>query len=460
MTPEQLRASILQFAVQGKLVEQRTEEGTAEELYQIIKTKAKELPSITEEEKSFDIPDSWKWIKLGDVLKISTGKRDANHGTKNGKYDFYTCSSEPIKADTYSFDGECLIAPGNGANVGLVIYHNGKFEAYQRTYVLERFSEESYMMYFKYAMEWNWKRYNADKMFGSATPYIKLGNLQNYCFPLPPLEEQHRIVAKIEELLPYVDRYAEAYEKLEQFNAKFPEDMKKSILQYAIQGKLVEQRTEEGTAEDLYRQIQEEKQKLIKAKKIKKTKTLENINLYEKPFDIPESWRWIKIGDLAKKVTDGEHKTPRRVSEYCGYYLLSARNVINGSIRLDDVDYVDEEEYDNISPRCNPQKGDILISCSGSVGRCASVKDDNKYVMVRSAAMISPLLIDCDYLMYAIQSDCVQKQIKERTKQAVQANLFQDAIINLVIPLPPLEEQHRIVAKIEELLPYCEQLTK
>ena len=122
------------------------------------------------------------------------------------------------------------------------------------------------------------------------------------------------------------------------------------------------------------------------------------------------------------------------------------------------MDYVDEEEYVKISERCNPQKGDVLISCSGTVGRCTSVKDDNKYVMVRSAAMVSPMLMDCDYLMYAIQSDCVQKQIKERTKQAVQANLFQDAIINLVIPIPPVQEQHRIVAKIEELLPYCDRL--
>ena len=135
------------------------------------------------------------------------------------------------------------------------------------------------------------------KALGRGTTRFRISktNLINISFPLPPLEEQHRIVAKIEELLPYVDRYAEAYEKLEQFNAKFPEEMKKSILQYAIQGKLVEQRPEEGTAEELYQQIQDEKQKLIKEGKLKRTRALPAITDEEIPYDFPETWKvcWI-----------------------------------------------------------------------------------------------------------------------------------------------------------------------
>ena len=117
-------------------------------------------------------------------------------------------------------------------------------------------------------------------------------------FPLAPLEEQKRIVAKIEELMPYVDKYDVAYSEVEKLNKKFPEDMQKSILQYAIQGKLVEQREEDGTAEDLYKQIQEEKKKLIKEGKIKKTKDLPEITEDEIPFDIPENWKWVRLGDL------------------------------------------------------------------------------------------------------------------------------------------------------------------
>jgi len=215
---EDLRKSILQQAIQGKLVEQRPEEGTAEELYRQIQSekakllkagkikKEKPLPEITEDEIPFEIPETWKWVKLGNIVQISTGKKDANQGCENGQYPFFTCSQDCIKSNTFSFDGECLICPGNGANVGLTIYFSGKFEAYQRTYVLEKILSSSNMQYLKMAMDWNWKQYNADKLYGSAIPYIKLGNLQNYLFPLPPLEEQKRIVEKVKELLLLCDK--------------------------------------------------------------------------------------------------------------------------------------------------------------------------------------------------------------------------------------------------------------
>ena len=282
--------------------------------------------------------------------------------------------------------------------------------------------------------------------------------IKNKPIPLPPLAEQKRIVAKIEELLPYLDRYEKAWNRLEDFNRRFPADMQKSILQMAIQGKLVDQRPEEGTGEELYRQIQTEKQALIKAGKIKKEKPLPEIAEDEVPFEIPEGWKWVRIQSISKKTTDGEHKTPRRVGAYCGFYLLSARNVRDGEIALKDVDYVDETEYKRIALRCNPQKGDVLISCSGSVGRCAVVENDNKYVMVRSAAMVSPVNMNSNYLMYAIRSEVVQEQIRAKIKQTAQANLFQEAIRNLAIPFPPLAEQKRIVARLEEILPLCERL--
>lgn len=239
-----------------------------------------------------------------------------------------------------------------------------------------------------------------------------------------------------------------------------PQELKSSILQLAIQGMLVEQRPEEGTGEELYQQIQAEKKRLIQEGKIKKEKPLPEIAEDEVPFEIPEGWKWVRIQSISKKTTDGEHKTPRRVGAYCGFYLLSARNIRDGEIALKDVDYVDETEYKRIALRCNPQKGDVLISCSGSVGRCAVVENDNKYVMVRSAAMVSPVNMNSNYLMYAIRSEVVQEQIRAKIKQTAQANLFQEAIRNLAIPLPPLAEQKRIVAKIEELLPYLDRYEK
>ena len=151
---------------------------------------------------------------------------------------------------------------------------------------------------------------------GTAQPNLAAKSLEQFLIPLPPLYEQKRIVAKIEELLPLVDRYAAAYEKLEQFNAKFPEDMKKSILQYAIQGKLVEQRAEEGTGEELYQQIQAEKQQLIEEKKIKKEKPLAEISEDEIPFDIPGSWKWVRVGEIfAHNTGKAMNSTAKKVDK-------------------------------------------------------------------------------------------------------------------------------------------------
>lgn len=465
MKPEQLKYSILKKAFSGQLIMVDPD------------SEKPKVETVECEETPFDIPDDWFWSNLGNCCEIYTGN-SISESVKKAKYAGLKEGYDYIATKDVSF--EHTIEYDNGVRIpvddNFRIAYNGSVlmcieggSAGRKIGMLDRdvcfgnklctFNSKeiinSYIYYYLQSHEF--KAFFMDNMSGIIGG-VSIKKLKGLPIPVPTVSEQKAIVARIEELFPYVDRYAEFYEKLKNFSTKFPEDMKKSILQYAVQGKLVEQRPDEGTGEELYQQIQEEKKNLLKLRKIKKAKPLESIDLYEKPFDIPESWKWIKIGDLAKKVTDGEHKTPKRVSEYCGYYLLSARNIINGNIRLDDVDYVDEEEYVKISERCNPQKGDVLISCSGTVGRCTSVKDDNKYVMVRSAAMVSPMLMDCDYLMYAIQSDCVQKQIKERTKQAVQANLFQDAIINLVIPIPPVQEQHRIVAKIEELLPYCDRL--
>lgn len=245
--------------------------------------------------------------------------------------------------------------------------------------------------------------------------------------------------------------------------------LKAKILDLAIRGKLVPQKPSEGNAADLLKKIKEEKNKLIGQKKIKADKNssfiikAEDGRHYEQfadgslidiedeiPFEIPENWCWCKISEIANKITDGEHNTPKRVPSFQGFYLLSARNIQNGHLALNDVDYVDELEFNRIFARCNPQKNDILISCSGSVGRCTRIEDENKYVMVRSAAMISAPSVNTKYLMYAIQSPELQNQIQYASKQTAQANLFQGAISNLVISLPPLSEQQRIVSAIEK----------
>ncbi len=490
MTPQELKNSILQQAIQGKLVEQRPEEGTAEELYQQIQAekkrliaekkikKGKPLPEITEEEKPFEIPESWKWVRLASIATLNP--KNVLDDSMSTSFIPMACVSDGYRNEhTYEVRKWGEIKKGfshfRDGDLGIAkitpCFQNRKstiFKGLENGYgagttelsivrVIGDTLEPKYLLWFFKSHHFI---FNGIKSFTGTAGQQRIHKdyLPHCLIPLPPLAEQKRIVAKIEKLLPLIDRYEAAWSRLEAFNKRFPEEMQKSILQQAIQGKLVEQRPEEGTGEELYQQIQAEKQRLIKEKKIKKDKPLPEITDDEKPFDIPDSWKWVKLAAITSKITDGEHKTPRRVSSYCGYYLLSARNVRDGSIALDNVDYVDKEEFEQLAKRCNPLTGDVLISCSGSVGRCAVVNDDNNYVMVRSAAMVSPIIFDSRFLMYAIRSECIQSQVRNRTKQTAQANLFQDAIRNLVVPFPPLAEQKRIVAKIEELLPLCEKL--
>ena len=174
---------------------------------------------------------------------------------------------------------------------------------------------------------------------GVAYPAINDDRLYRAVIALPPLAEQKRIVAKIEELLPYIDRYEQAWSKLEQFNSRFPEDMKKSFLQYAIQGKLVEQRPEEGTAEELFAQIQEKKQRLIAEKKIKKEKPLPEITDDEKPFDIPESWKWVRFGMVIDMLSGYAFKS-QDFKQEGNYRLLRGINLGVDTIRWNDTVYL------------------------------------------------------------------------------------------------------------------------
>lgn len=238
--------------------------------------------------------------------------------------------------------------------------------------------------------------------------------------------------------------------------------LKQKILDLAIRGKLTQQLKSDGTAADLLKEISDAKSALSqpKGKKSKDPEQIIPLDKNEAPFEIPENWEWVCIDSIASLITDGEHLTPRRVESFEGYYLLSARNIQDNEILLNDVDYVDEDEYNRIAKRCNPRKNDVLISCSGSIGRVTVVRDDNKYVMVRSAAMIRPVFVHSCYLMYVLQSNCLQSQIQNYSKQTAQANLFQAAIRALQFPLPPLAEQQRIVAKIEEAFAEIDAIEK
>ncbi|MFB5311086.1 restriction endonuclease subunit S [Enterococcus casseliflavus] len=489
MNAQDLKNSILQLAIQGKLVEQRVEEGTAKELLknieaekkQLIKEgkikKQKALPEIKEDEIPFDIPESWEWVRLSEIIDVRDGTHDTpkyvskgvplvtSKNLKQGEIDFENVKlisleeSEKINMRSGVDDGDILFAMigsiGNPVLVKKTREFSIKNMALFKPIKNSLFNME-YLLNYLHLEQESMKR----KAAGGVQSFVSLTFLRKYLVPLPPLEEQKRIVAKIEELMPYVDKYDVAYSEVEELNKKFPEDMQKSILQYAIQGKLVEQREEDGTAEDLYKQIQEEKKKLIKEGKIKKTKALPEISEEEIPFDIPENWKWVRLGDLLYKLTDGTHSTPKYTAT--GVPFISVKDISSGEIDFSNTKFISREEHEALYKRCDPERDDILLTKVGTTGIPVIVDTDKEFSLFVSVALLkfNTDLIFNKYFMYVIKAPVVQIQARENTRGVGNKNWVMRDIANTVLPLPPLAEQNRIVEKIEELLPYTNQLIK
>ena len=494
MTPEQLKSSILQYAIQGKLVEQRSEEGTGEELFAQIQEekkrliaekkikKEKPLPEITEDEKPFDIPESWIWVRLSQIWSILNGDRGKNYPAKS------TLSKTGIPfISAINLNGKTVVEDENLLCLSQIQYDklvNGKLQKNDvvvcirgslgkhgvypfdqgaiasslvilRNYFFNICDDEFLLLYLDSPLFFSEiKKYDN----GTAQPNLAAKSLEQFLISLPPLYEQKRIVAKIEELLPLVDRYAAAYEKLEQFNAKFPEDMKKSILQYAIQGKLVEQRAEEGTGEELYQQIQAEKQQLIEEKKIKKEKPLAEISEDEIPFDIPGSWKWVRVGEIfAHNTGKAMNSTAKKVDKPGSV----KRFITTSNLYWNSFDFSSVKEMffsDDELERCTVTKGDLLM-CEGGAyyGRTAIWNYDYDICFQNHVHRLRPYkaveLRFFYHLFYFYKSMNMMN-----AKGTAMPGLSSQTLHQMVVPLPPLSEQKRIVAKIEELLPLCERL--
>ena len=485
MTPEQLKASILQYAIQGKLVEQRAEEGTGEELYwqiqeekqQLIQEKKikkeKPLAEISEDEIPFDIPESWKWVRWGNLsFSIQYGynapakksgriKMVRISDIQEGKVVWDSvpfCDIKEEEIPTYLLSSNDILFARTGGTVGksYIVKEIPEEAIYAGYLIRTRYSDMLCPEYLYYFMQTHlyWTQLR-NGTIATAQPNCNGQTLSKMILPLPPLAEQKRIVAKIEELLPLIDRYAVAYEKLEQFNAKFPEDMKKSILQYAIQGQLVEQRPEEGTGEELYQQIQAEKQRLIQEKKIKKEKPLAEISEDEIPFDIPESWKWVRLSDIID-VRDGTHDSPKYVP--MGIPLVTSKNLSNGTIDYGNVKYITQEDADKINARSMVDDDDILFAMIGSIGNPVLVKKDREFCIKNMALFKKHANTDISMRYMYWFFFFIQYKLKKEASGGVQSFISLSRFREYLVPLPPFAEQKRIVAKIEEMLPLCERL--
>ena len=457
-------------------MEQRPEEGTAEELYQQIQAEKQRLVKEGKIKKEkpfsqnpayqdypFDIPDTWKFVRFGELLITRDSERvpvSVSDRNKRAKiYDYYGASGIIDKIDDYLFDDELLLIGEDGANLlsrstPIAFIAKGKYWVNNHAHVLDACCNLNlnYICYHINAISL------APYVTGTAQPKMNQENMNAIWIALPPLEEQYRIVAKIEELLPLVDRYAAAYEKLEQFNAKFPEDMKKSVLQYAIQGKLVEQRPEEGTGEGLYQQIQAEKQRLIKEGKIKKEKPLPEIAEDEIPFDIPGNWKWVRLSNIAESIVDCPHSTPKYLDMETEYCTIDT-NCIDEKGDITKWRYVDADTYTARITRLTPQKDDIVYTREGSICRAAILPEGSKVclgqrvMLIRSANGVFP-----QFIRRLLMSPMVIRKLTEQQKGIGAKHVNVSDVCTLILPLPPLTEQMRIVAKLEEILPLCERL--
>ena len=488
MTPQELKNSILQLAIQGKLVEQRPEEGTAEELFVQIQEekrrltkkgkikKEKSLPEITEDEKPFEIPESWMWCRLRNIVfnhgqltpqdtfsYIDIGSIDNQRQSLNTNENVIEADKAPSRARKIVEQGDILYSTVRP------YLHNMCIVDKQFSYtpiastgfaVLTCYSGifNKYLFYYLMTPTFDCYANSSENAKGVAYPAINDDRLYRAVIAIPPLAEQKRIVAKIEELLPYIDRYEQAWSKLEQFNGRFPEDMKKSLLQQAIQGKLVEQRPEEGTAEELFAQIQAEKRRLVKEGKIKKEKPLPEITEEEKPFNIPESWMWVRLQEITCLNPKNDLADELEVSfipmaliddGYRNSYSFEVKTW--GKIKKGFTHFADGDiGIAKITPCFQNRKSVVFRNLQNGYG--AGTTELSIVRVVKD-------LLSRDFLLWFFKSAYfIKNGVKSFTGTAGQQRIHKDYLAMCVFPLPPLAEQKRIVARLEELLPLCERL--
>ena len=290
-------------------------------------------------------------------------------------------------------------------------------------------------------------------------PRVSTETMVSLVIPLPPLAEQKRIVAKIEELLPKVEEYGKAQDALNKLNEELPEKLKKSVLQEAIEGRLVPLDPNEEPASALLNRIREEKKRLVKEGKLKK-KDLEEtpISEDEKPFEIPDSWEWVRLKYVVSLLGDGIHGTPE-YDDMGKYYFINGNNLSKNKIVLkDDTKKVNEAEYQKYKKELTEKT--ILVSINGTIGNVGHYNDE-PVILGKSACYFN--LIDVklkEYVTLLMYTDFFLQYAKENATGSTIKNVSLAVMNSFVFPLPPLAEQKRIVAKIEEVFAEIDKLKK
>lgn len=362
------------------------------------------------EEQPYEVPENWCWVKLSYIADIRTGRKDANYGNEDGEYYFFTCASEPIRCDDYSYDCKAILLAGNG-DIGNISIYEGKFEAYQRTYIVET-KENIITEYLYYYFKYRWVDYNNDKMFGTAIPYIRLGNLNEFEIPVPPLSEQQRIVEQIESLFAKLD---EAKEKAQEVIDGVETNIA-AVLYNAFSGKLTQ--------------------------------------YWRKENSVDYNWE----NSTLSKIVSGLKYGSSEKSDYNnnGTPVLRIPNIGEGVIDFSDLKYMQDElgnSYQEVF------ENDILIIRSNGsrdlVGKCAIVPAlERKYayasflIRIKASDKVLP-----KYLVRYINSSMARGQLFAKAKSSSGIhNINSKELGSIRIDVPTIEEQTEILKIIDPLI--------
>lgn len=490
MTAKQLTDSILQMAIQGKLVPQDPNDEPASVLLERIreekrrlvtegKLKKKDLEEVPIEEYDipYDVPDGWTWCRISDLFLHASGKQQSANNKKIGSLRKYITTSnlywnrfvlDNLKEMYFSDDevkscsaqkGDLLVCEG-GAGYGRSAIWSFDYDICLQNHVhrlrpyLEGICEYVYYLIFFL------KETNQLASVGMAMPGLSANRLKGLLVPLPALAEQHRIVERIEEYLPVIKEYGEAYEEASKMDAELPDKLKKSILQEAIMGKLGTQDPSDAPASCLLEDIRAEKQKLVEEGVLKKKDLIETpVEDDEVPFNIPESWTWIRFGDLVFTSTG---KTPARGEVVYwssnDYPWVSISDMKQGEVVNSTKEFISKKAANDCFHNEISKKGTLIMSFKLTVGRTSILGMDafHNEAIISIKTYADNDNYTRDYLAYILPIIANSGDSKDAIKGKT---LNSKSIYNLLVPLPPLAEQHRIVQKIEELYAEIDNMT-
>lgn len=473
---DDLRAAILQAAMQGKLTRQLPEDGDTEELLAEIESKSKttnkKIKSISSKEELFEIPNNWKWGRFGKIVDFNMGKTppraEASYWGNDISWvsiadmpenDVLLETKEKISSKAFKDRFNSKICPkgtlimsfkltvGRCSILGIDAVHNEAIISINPI-VDSGFTFRDYLVRVLPFLS-NYGE-TKDAIKGRT---LNRDSLNNLLIPVPPLAEQKRIVEKVDELMTCAASLEQSADALASLKKAFPNDIKASLLQAAMQGKLTKQLPEDSNAEDLLEKIKAEKEKLIAEGKIKKQKPLTPITDDEIPFNIPDSWKWSKLGEMVtvlggKRIPAGKKLTKNNT----GHIYIRVSDMKDNTVSTNDLQYVPEDIYPGIS-RYIINKDDVYITVAGTIGRMGKIPPElDGANLTENADRLVFGCIDQDWLIWCLNSPIAQNQIHDATTQVGQPKLAIKRIEELLIPLPPLAEQERIVERLENLM--------